>query len=90
MRAMESNKIREVSEGHETPASMPQFDMKEAVEVSLFHRNDIIKFISIRMIINGLILRQHEHHAAFDLISKLCCIFINIFGIQFFIYFVVE
>ncbi|XP_052719757.1 titin homolog isoform X5 [Crassostrea angulata] len=32
MRAMESNKIREVSEGHETPASMPQFDMKEAVE----------------------------------------------------------
>lgn len=42
MRAMESNKIREVSEGHETPASMPQFDMKEAVEVSLFHRTDII------------------------------------------------
>lgn len=32
MRAMESSKIREVSEGHETPTSMPQFDMKEAVE----------------------------------------------------------
>lgn len=45
MRAMESNKIREVSEGHETPASMPQFDMKEAVEVSLFHRTDIINQI---------------------------------------------
>lgn len=47
MRAMESNKIREVSEGHETPASMPQFDMKEAVEVSLFHRTDIINQIHI-------------------------------------------
>lgn len=44
---MESNKIREVSEGHETPASMPQFDMKEAVEVSLFHRTDIINQIHI-------------------------------------------
>lgn len=47
MRAMESSKIREVSEGHETPASMPQFDMKEAVEVSLFHRTDIINQIHI-------------------------------------------
>lgn len=44
---MESNKIREVSEGHETPASIPQFDMKEAVEVSLFYRTDIINQIHI-------------------------------------------
>lgn len=56
MRAMESNKIREVSEGHETPASMPQFDMKEAVEVSLFHRTDIINQIHIYQNDN-----QHSH-----------------------------
>lgn len=56
MRAMESSKIREVSEGHETPTSMPQFDMKEAVEVSLFHKNEIINQIGICI----LILSQHD------------------------------
>ncbi|XP_061188991.1 titin homolog isoform X2 [Saccostrea echinata] len=32
IRAIETNKIREVSEGRGTPASMPQFDMQDAVE----------------------------------------------------------
>ncbi|XP_078324775.1 uncharacterized protein LOC111122773 isoform X8 [Crassostrea virginica] len=32
MRAMETNKIREVPEGHESGMSIPQFDMQDAVE----------------------------------------------------------
>lgn len=33
IRAIETNKIHELSEGQETPTSMPQFNMQEAVEV---------------------------------------------------------
>lgn len=36
MRAMETNKIREVPEGHESGMSIPQFDMQDAVEVCVY------------------------------------------------------